>query len=152
MIFRMTKPSGSSTSVLFILCAILTVLFVLLVVLCLSARSYTLTVRDGRLDIQSVFYNTHISLSDIQTDGIRPVDFSTLGIKYRTNGIGLPGLNVGWFKGISGNYKLYVTDKRNVLLIPTKKNYSILFSTEQDKQITEAIRSGYDNPPDASRK
>ncbi|MCK9169105.1 MAG: PH domain-containing protein [Treponema sp.] len=141
MIFRMTKPDSSSTAALFIMCVLLAVLFIFLVVLCLSARSYTLTVRDGRLNIQSVFYNTYISLDEIDTDGIRTVDFSTLGIKYRTNGIGIPGLNVGWFKGTAGKYKLYVTDKQNVLLIPTKKNYGILFSTTQEKQITDTIRS-----------
>jgi len=137
----MTKPDSSSTAALFIMCVLLAVLFIFLVVLCLSARSYTLTVRDGRLNIQSVFYNTYISLDEIDTDGIRTVDFSTLGIKYRTNGIGIPGLNVGWFKGTAGKYKLYVTDKQNVLLIPTKKNYGILFSTTQEKQITDTIRS-----------
>jgi hypothetical protein len=141
MIFHMTKPDSSSTAAIFIMCLFFAVLFIFLIMLFYSARSYTLTVRNGTLNIESVFYNTHISLDDIQTDGIRTADFNSLGIKYRTNGIGLPGLNVGWFKGTAGKYKLYVTDKQNVLLIPTKKNYDILFSTTQGKQITEIIRS-----------
>lgn len=57
----------------------------------------------------------------------------------RTNGIGLPGLLVGWFRGDGEKYKLYVTDKENVLYIPTKKGYTILISTVAGEDIIKEL-------------
>jgi hypothetical protein len=60
-------------------------------------------------------------------------------IKIRTNGIGLPNYHVGWMRLNNGNKALaYLTDKTNVVLIPTK-DYDILISTEDFDGIKDAL-------------
>ncbi len=137
MIFKMTRPEASSTSLIVLVCVLLICFCIFFVMLSFSAQSYHLEVKDGMLNIQSIFYNTHIGLDKIDIKNIRMVNYDALEISSRSNGIGLPGLKIGWFQGIGKKYKLYVTDKENVLLIPTYEKYNILFSTTQGKKIID---------------
>ena len=59
----------------------------------------------------------------------------------RLNGIGLQGLKIGWFTRNGKKSKLYVTDPTNVVLIPTKKNYDILFSSSEAEAIVDRIKN-----------
>jgi hypothetical protein len=108
----------------------------------LSGSRYRLTLGDDQLDISSVFYNTRIALSDIDGAEVRVVNMNeeNFGITRRTNGIGLPGLQVGWFSGNGKKYKLYVSDRSKVLVIPTKNDYDILFSSVDADLIAQEIR------------
>lgn len=107
-----------------------------------TAGRYSLFIDADALRIQSVLYNTKVSLSDIDAEGVRSVDLDAEGIrmKLRTNGIGLPGLQVGWFTDGVSKYKLYVTDRRKVVLIPVKSGYTILFSSPEAGKIAEMLR------------
>ena len=46
----------------------------------------------------------------------------------RTNGIGLPGYAVGWFKLASGDKALLAVTSGNALYIPTREGYALLLS------------------------
>ena len=141
MAFQMTKPAGHSTTITMILiCVFLMCMFLFLFLMFTTSGKYTLTVTKDTLTIQSLFYNTRIQLSDVNIDSMRMVDFDGLQINRRTNGMGMPGLSVGWFAGNGKKYKLYVTDRKNVLCIPTTKGYDILFSTTQGDTIMHEIK------------
>ena len=141
MEFQMTKPVGHSTTITMILiCVFLMGMFLLLFLMFTTSGKYTLTVTKDTLKIQSLFYNTRIQLSDVDADNMRMVDFDNLQINRRTNGMGMSGLSVGWFAGNGKKYKVYVTDRKNVLCIPTTKGYDIVFSTVQGDKIMHEIK------------
>ena len=58
----------------------------------------------------------------------------------RTNGIGLPGYSEGWFKLANGERALlFVSDKVNVVYIPTREGYSVLLSTANHEEFLESL-------------
>jgi|WetSurMetagenome_2_1015567.scaffolds.fasta_scaffold16023_7 hypothetical protein len=141
MEFQMTKPVGHSATITMVLiCIFLMCMFLFLFLMFTTSGKYTLTVTKDTLTIQSLFYNTRILLSDVEADYMKMVNFDSLQINRRTNGMGMPGLSVGWFSGTGKKYKVYVTDKKNVLCIPTTKGYDILFSTTQGDTIMHEIK------------
>jgi hypothetical protein len=142
MEFQMTKPVGHGAAITMILLGVFLMgMFLLLFLMFTTSGKYTLTVTKDTLKIQSLFYNTRIQLSDVDVDYMRVVDFDSLQINRRTNGMGMSGLSVGWFAGNGKKYKLYVTDRKNVLCIPTTKGYDILFSTTQGNTIMQEIKN-----------
>jgi hypothetical protein len=89
-----------------------------------------------------LFYGRSIAIEDIKVNDIKQVDLHNerdYGIKWRTNGIGLPHYQVGWMQLNNGNKALvYLTDKTKVVLIPTN-NYDVLISTDDFTGITEEL-------------
>jgi len=62
-------------------------------------------------------------------------------ISLRKNGIGLPKFLSGWMKLSNGNKALvYLTDRNNVLVIPTK-DYVLMFSMEKGNEFIEKIKN-----------
>lgn len=144
MQFAITKPEPYVNLCAIAVCLLLVGVAVFVTVLFATARNYKLEISNGRLSIKSLLYNTDIELSRVNAEGVRLVDLKTESIQFRSrrNGLGVPGLYVGWFSGDGGRYKLYVTDKESVLLIPTSDDYTILFSTNEGEEIIRSIRSG----------
>ncbi|MGE5582401.1 MAG: PH domain-containing protein [Bacillota bacterium] len=142
MKFEMLKPDFTANVWALILAVIPVVIVIFVVIMVFSAWKYTLEIKDGQLTIKSLFYNTRLDIADIDAAGAKVVSLKRDGIKikWRTNGIGLPGLSVGWFRGEGGKYKMYVTDQDQVLLLPTRKGYTILFSTGQGAAIIKELR------------
>lgn len=143
MQFAILKPAPYASVYAIAICLLLVLLTVFMTVLFATARNYKLEVSNGRLSIKSLLYNTDIELSRVDAEGVRLVNLKTEGIRFRSrkNGLGVPGLKVGWFAGDGGRYKLYVTDREKVLLIPTQDGYTILFSTNDGQAIIRAIKS-----------
>jgi hypothetical protein len=77
-------------------------------------------------------------------DAARPVNLTTeptLGLKWRTNGIGLPRCHVGWFKLRNGERALaVVTDPERVAFIPTRDGFSVLVSVADPERLIETLR------------
>jgi hypothetical protein len=141
MIYEMTRPTGSGSLIwIIVIVGFLVLLTLMLILLFVSSRSYTLRIEDNILSIRSLFYNTSIAKSEIKLGEVRISRYQDLGVTLRTNGMALPGLLVGWFKGGTEKYKLYVTDKENVLIIPTTLGYSIAFSTREGQKIISDLR------------
>jgi len=135
MKYAMTAPNLTSFLVV-------GALFLILLVLLFSALFYRLEAGPEKLRIRSLVYNTSLDYGTIRLDGLRVMNLHNESIVFniRTNGIGVPGLFIGWFRGTGGKYKLYLTDKSSVLYIPTKEGYDIMFSTRQGERIIEEIR------------
>lgn len=139
MKYSMTPPSSASQ---------ISVLLILLLLLCLAAvlfaaRYCRLEINDGALNIKAALYSTKVDLADLNIEEIRVTNLKEEGIKIfaRTNGIGLPGLSVGWFSGGGKKYKLYLTDRTKVLYIPTKLGYDLIFSTRNGEEIIRDIKT-----------
>jgi hypothetical protein len=59
----------------------------------------------------------------------------------RTNGIGLPGYQVGWFRLKNGETALlYVTDESTVTYLPTTEHDVLLLSVENAEAFLQALR------------
>lgn len=143
MTYEMTKPVVSADIIMYILGLFVIFLGIFIFVLMITSKHYSLEVSDQSIMIKSLFYNTNISLSDIEIDKIQKINLneSKIKINARLNGIGLPGLLVGWFSSSEGRLKLYVSDKTEVIYLPTKLNYSVLFSTKKADQLVNEITS-----------
>lgn len=141
MTYEMTKPVVSAEIIIYVLGLFIIFLGIFIFVLMISAKHYSLEVNNQKIIIKSLFYNTNIALSDIETDKVKKINLneSYIKINARLNGIGLPGLLVGWFSSSEGRLKLYVSDKSEVLYIPTKLQYSILFSTKKADEIINCL-------------
>ncbi len=141
MTYEMIRPAGNGNLlVMLLIIAFLFFLTLVVVVMFISSRTYTMRIDADRVRIRSVFYNTSISRGDIRTDELRMVKYSDLGVSLRTNGLALPGLHIGWFRGNGEKYKLYVTDEEHILLIPTNLGYAIAFSTRDGDEIIAELR------------
>ena len=76
-------------------------------------------------------------------EGVRIIDLNTqteYKPRIRTNGIGLPGYEEGWFK-LRNNEKalLFVTDYSRVVYIPTDKGYSLLLSVSSSEEFRRSL-------------
>lgn len=58
----------------------------------------------------------------------------------RTNGIGLPGYQAGWFDLRKGRGLLFVTDPTRVVAIPTRDDYMLLLSVAEPQAFVESAR------------
>lgn len=74
------------------------------------------------VELRAPFYGRTIPRSSLLTDGVRVVDLADepdLHPGLRTNGVGLPGFLLGWFRLASGDRALLaVTDRSQVLYLP----------------------------------
>ena len=62
----------------------------------------------------------------------------------RTNGIGLPGYQEGWFNLNNGRQGLlFVTDRSQVVYIPTKQGYALLLSPKQPEEFLDMIKNAW---------
>jgi len=109
-----------------------------------SSRNVKFEVSDQGLRIKGGIYGRLIPKEDIAGESVKIVDFNTspeYKPRIRTNGVGLPGYSEGWFK-LRNNEKalLFVTDRSNVVYIPTKQNYSILLSVSNSEEFYESIK------------
>jgi len=142
MTFEMTKPVLSTDIIIYVVSVFVIILGIFIFILMLSSKNYSLEVNDQHITIKSLFYNSNLLISDIDIKKIAKINLNNSDIKIhiRLNGIGLPGLLIGWFSSSEGKLKLYVTDKNEVLYLPTKQNYTILFSTKNADEIINTIK------------
>lgn len=105
----MTKPVFSSVDSIYLILAFVFLIFLFLAITFISAGNYKMVIDNNQMTIKSVFYNTKISLSDIEKSNIKVININNENtqIQIRTNGIGLPGMQIGWFSGNGIKYKMY---------------------------------------------
>ena len=142
MDFSMTKPAFGSYMGTFTILILVTSVFALIVLMVVTSTRSTLSLENGMLTIDSLIYKTKLPLSSIDKENVKAINMydENLTITLRTNGIGLPHAQIGWFRGSGGKYKLYLTDKTSVVSIPTTEGYTILFSSKDAEQIVKIIK------------
>jgi len=109
-----------------------------------SARNTKFEVTDQGLRINGGIYGRFIHQEEIIGENVKIIDLNAdpeYKPRIRTNGIGLPGYSEGWFK-LKNNEKalLFVTDRSNVVYIPTKQDYSVLLSVSDPEEFYQSIK------------
>ena len=96
------------------------------------------------LTIKSLFYGKNVPVDKINVAGIKKVNLlndQNYDIKYKANGIGLLNCYAGWMRLNNGEKAfVHLTDKENVILIPTEE-YDILLSIDDYDKIKETLDS-----------
>ena len=109
-----------------------------------SSRHMVFAVSDDGLRISGGLYGRSIPGEQIAGDNVKVLNLNVdteYKPKRRTNGIGLPGYQAGWFK-LKNNEKalLFVTDQSRVVYVPTTENYSVLLSVREAEEFAESLR------------
>jgi len=128
-VFEIAKSNGGAWLPLLLL---LPVLIALSAAFWLWPRPLSVAVGHDVLEIRGSLYGRRIPRSDLLLERARLVDLDRspgVGLAQRTNGSGLPGYSVGWFRLDNSEKALvFVTDRRRVAYLPTRQGYSVLMS------------------------
>ena len=148
-VFPMTPASIGVLSVIGI---ILIPLILIMGFVAYSARNTRFEVNDEGLRIKGAIYGRFIPKESIIKEDLKILNLNLereLKPVMRTFGIGLPGYSEGWFKLANGERALlFVTDRFNVVYVPTTEGYSILLSTAYSEEFLESLRwegEGYED-------
>lgn len=140
--FIAPKLTAFIIPVLFI--CLLAVMLVVGIVIMHNMKSTGISVGNGFLTVNSLFYGRKIPLDDIDLNSVKSLNLhdernKEYKITLRTNGIGLPGYLVGWMRLRNGRKALvYITDRTRVALIPTA-NFDVLISTDDFDGLRNAL-------------
>lgn len=101
-----------------------------------------LTETELKLDIP--FYNVQLARSELLAEQARLLDLQQeidFTPQFRTNGIGMPGFQLGWFN-LQGKGKAFlaITDKSQLVLLPTTKGYSLLLTVPQSSEFLAQLQ------------
>ena len=138
-------PAGNGMAWLAgVVTVVLALIVALLVWIAVAAKHVDFHVRDGSLAIRGGPYGRTIALADLDLERARSVDLTQepdLRVRWKTNGAALPGLAMGWFR-LQDKSKslLFVTDRKRVLFVPTKRGWSLQLSTAEPERLLAALR------------
>lgn len=109
-----------------------------------SLSRVSVELQSDSLKIRASAYGRTILKSDLQLDKARILDLyksREFSAKWRTNGIGLPGYREGWFK-LQNKEKalMFVTNTRQVVYIPTRKNFVLMLSLKNPQAFLESLQ------------
>ena len=109
-----------------------------------SARYTRFEATNEGLGIRGTLYGRRFSWQQLQLDGARIVnlrDERDLQPTFRTNGVGLPSYQAGWFRTRSaGRALLFLTRRERVLAVPTTDGYTLLLSPADPVGLLAALR------------
>ena len=142
-VFPLASSGNSALWVLIPVVVLLLALLILFASIGLLMRRGSVEVSSEGIRLEVPFYGRLVPMASLDLDGARPVDLTSeqdLRLKWRTNGIGLPRYNVGWFSLRNGAKALAaVTDPHKVLYVPTREGFSILVSVDEPARVREAL-------------
>jgi len=142
--FNMIPAKSSSVFFIGIIGLILICLLVLFYYINHSSKNTKFIVSPEGLRITGTLYGRTIPKDQLLIQMIKSLNLKTddqFRPKWRTNGIGLPQYQAGWFKLNNGEKALlFLTDKNNVVYIPTKLKYSILISVPDTSIFIDSLK------------
>ena len=98
-----------------------------------SSRRTIFTLSEDGLVVSRTLYGRRVPASTIRVEDVRVIDLTQekeYRGKWRTNGLGLSDYSLGWFiLRNKENALMFVTDRHNVVYIPTRSGFSVLLST-----------------------
>lgn len=143
-VFTIEPASTRPLWVLAVIAAFLLALLLLFGFFAYSSRNTRFEVTPLGLDIRGTLYGRSIAWADLDVEQARTVDLreaSELQPTLRTNGVGLPGYQLGWFRlRRQGRGLLFLTDRSRVVALPTRAGYTILLSVHEPDAFLEALR------------
>lgn len=100
----------------------------------LAANHATVALDGQVLRIRGGFYSRTLPVAELRKKQAAVINLGEqreYAPVSRRNGIGLPGLQAGWFRLRNKEKALiFVTDPSQVVYVPTRKGYSLLFSLQ----------------------
>jgi len=130
--FPMIPAASGSLWFFAILAVIILAILPLFGYMAYSSRHTEFVVSPDGLDIRGTFYGRMIPASSLVVGEARAIDLTIerdFRPRWRTNGIGMPGYQAGWFRLRNrGKALLFVTDRRHVVYLPTRDGYSVFLS------------------------
>ncbi len=110
-----------------------------------GSRFATLEVSDQDVRISGDIYGRSIPRSALDTASARMLDRVAepgFAPRSRTNGIGLPNYQSGWFRLADGSRALlFVTDWAKAVVLPTTEAYTLLVSPADPRAFLEAVKA-----------
>lgn len=130
------KAGAFSLVVLIIILPVFVGLFLQLFFVKAHVRAGTLAVGGGLYAIDIPLNSIHAGDIRVHSEASRPI----LGL--RTNGIGMPGLSLGWFRAPGGRkvFAAVATDAP-IVVIPTTRDFDIWVSPRDHLQFVEHLRA-----------
>lgn len=104
------------------------------------------TVDNKMLSIKRALYGTSIDINSLDIENAQVLDLTQDGNKplrpiIRTNGIGLPYYQAGWFRLRNGDKALlFTTNNKNVVYIPTSEGFALMLSVDNPDKLLESIK------------
>jgi hypothetical protein len=140
--FSIIPASTATFATLAGICLFLLAAFGFFVFIGYSATHISLEISNQGLRIKGL-YGRFIPRENILKDEVKIINLNTqpeYKPRLRTNGIGLPGYEAGWFK-LRNNEKalLFVTDYSRVVYIPTDQGYSVLLSVSNTEDFRQSL-------------
>lgn len=126
--------------------AVSVILVLLGAVMTLLVLRNDVSIRDARLEVKAALYSQTVDVNHLDLSKAKVVDFSTthseLRPTIRTNGIGLPGYQAGWFRTASGE-RLFLAAPGSSpnLYIPTTEGFALLLAVEEPVHFLETLRA-----------
>lgn len=109
-----------------------------------SAKNATIELGPEGLRIEAGFYSRIIPAADLALDRLKTLNLAEdrgYAPSLRRNGVGLPGLQAGWFTLNNGEKALiFITDPSRVVYAPTSKNFSLLFSASDPQALLVRLK------------
>jgi len=109
-----------------------------------GSRIVTLEVSDRGLRVHGDIYGRFIPRAALQVGGARALDRGAepgYAPTSRTNGIGLPNYQSGWFRLVNRSTALlFVTDWSRAVLVPTTENFDLLVSPADPQAFLAALK------------
>lgn len=144
VIFEIAEPSRASAWVMGIAAALVLCLGAFFAWLSFSLGHPSVALTDDGLYVDVPLYGRLIPREEMVVTDTRIVDLNTetmLSPRFRTNGIGLPGYRVGWFRLHNGDRALAaLTRYDRVIYLPTTRGYSLLLSVSEPEVLLQALQ------------
>ena len=146
-VFGIIPANSGALTTMWVIIAVVGVILIGVIALFISithqAGHATFKVTDEGLRISPGLYGRFIPRQDIDSGGMKLINLKVdqeYRLKWRTNGVGLPGYNAGWFKLANKEKALaFVTDKSRVVYIPTRKDYVVLLSVQEAEEFSDLL-------------
>ncbi|GIU20990.1 hypothetical protein TUM4644_11460 [Shewanella colwelliana] len=108
-----------------------------------KAHDANIRVTPTSMTVDIPLYRTELPLESLLISQARIVsldDADAPQLSYRSNGVGLPGYRLGWFKlkdtiANSDRALLSVTNSNHVLVLPTTEGYLLILSVERAESL-----------------
>ncbi len=124
--------------------AIMIAVLVLVGVSVIGSRAARFEITDDGVRVRGDLYGRTLAWRDLVIDSTRAVDLETqpsLRPARRTLGTSLPGYSAGWFRLQDGQKALlYVTDRRRVVYLATRRGHAVLLSVAEPHAFVDALR------------
>lgn len=116
-----------------------------------GASRMTLTVTETELRLKAPMYGSSAPLELVDASGVRAVNLDTetaLRPTVRSNGLGLPGYLLGWFRvpqgaggAASGSMLVAVTDRSRVVFIPLADGSAWMLNVDDGKGVVAQLKN-----------